>query len=243
MAVVPRAWRPGFVVLPDRRCGMDRSGLKHFRVSCDARGVVTVTLDISGRAYNVLGERVLAELQTIVAELEHEPAARLLLFRSGKESGFITGGDLREISAIRSWQTADQIVTIGQKLFDRLGRLPMPTIAVIHGPCLGGGLELAMACRCRVARDDASTWMSMPEVKLGLMGRNATSAGTGGVVGRARHALDRSTTIAAAGRRDWIARLRLVSRGVFRRPGAVCRRSARRTTMAAAATASRGATS
>ena len=141
---------------------------RNFRVTRDPRGVVTAVLDVPDRGQNVFNEDVIFELQQIVNEMEHDPSARLLLFRSGKDSGFLAGADLHQIVAIRSPQTADQVLTIGQKLFDRIERLPMPAVAVIHGPCLGGGLEFAMACRYRVALDDRATRLGSPEVELGL---------------------------------------------------------------------------
>lgn len=148
---------------------MSFTDLRNYHVSRDPHGVVTVALDVPGRPHNVFGEEVVFELQTLVSELEHDGSARLVLFRSGKPSGFLAGGDLREIRAIRDPQTADQIIAIGQKLFDRLERLPMPTVAVIHGPCLGGGLEFALACQYRLACDDEHTRLGLPEVELGLL--------------------------------------------------------------------------
>ena len=148
---------------------MDLPELRNFHVTCDGRGVVTAALDVPGRAYNLFTEQVLGELQSLVARLEHDPAARFVIFCSSKESGFLAGGDLREISGLQSLQSAEQIVIIGQKLFDRLEGLSIPTAAVIHGPCLGGGLEFALACRYRIARDDDSTRLGLPEVKLGLL--------------------------------------------------------------------------
>jgi 3-hydroxyacyl-CoA dehydrogenase/enoyl-CoA hydratase/3-hydroxybutyryl-CoA epimerase len=145
------------------------SSLKNLRVTQDPRGVVTVALDVPGRAYNIFTEELLAELQTFVDCVEHDATIRLIVFRSDKESGFLAGGDLREIAAIRNPQHADQLVIVGQKLLERLERLSVPTVAVIHGPCLGGGLEFALACRYRLARDDVSTRLALPEIKLGLL--------------------------------------------------------------------------
>ena len=76
-----------------------------------------------------------------------------MLFQSGKESGFHVGADLRTIAAIQSPEAADEFIRIGQKVLDQIERLPVPTVAVIHGPCLGGGLEFALACRYRLVRD------------------------------------------------------------------------------------------
>jgi fatty-acyl-CoA synthase len=141
---------------------------RHFRVARDCRGVVDVALDVPGRAYNMLADDGIAELQALVDQWEHDPAVRLVLFRSAKQSGFLAGADLREVAAIRSPQTADQFSTIGQKLLERIARLGVPSVAAIHGPCLGGGLELALACRYRLARDDQQTRLGLPEVELGL---------------------------------------------------------------------------
>ncbi len=157
-------------LLPARLgCCMDLSYLKNFRVSRDGRGVVTAALDVPGRAHNLFTAQVFAELQSLVSCLEHDESARLVVFRSAKESGFLAGGDIREISAWQTTTDADRIVTRGQTLFDRVEGLAIPTVAVIHGPCLGGGLEFALACRHRIARDDAETRLGLPEVKLGLL--------------------------------------------------------------------------
>ena len=148
---------------------MDRSRLSNFHVVSDARGIVTAVLDLPGRAYNVFTAQVLAELQAIVDSVEQDRSVRLLVFRSGKESGFLAGADLREISEIEDTQRAQQFVSLGQEVFNRLESLTIPTVAAIHGPCLGGGMEFAFACRFRVARDNASTRLGLPECKMGLL--------------------------------------------------------------------------
>jgi fatty-acyl-CoA synthase len=148
---------------------MDRSLLTNLHAVSDERGVVTVILDLPGRSYNVLTAHVLAELKAAVEHLEHDPSARLVIFRSGKASGFLAGADLREISALQDTQNARQLVISGQEVFNRLESLAVPTVAAIHGPCLGGGLELALACRYRIARDANSTRLGLPESKIGLL--------------------------------------------------------------------------
>jgi len=144
------------------------SGVKNLHVTRDARGVVSVMLDCADRSVNVLSKEMFSDLQELIDDLEHDPSARLVLFRSGKKSGFLAGADLRELYAIGSRDRADHISLIGQKVFDRLERLSLPTIAAIRGPCLGGGLEFALACRYRVACDDDRTRLGLPEVELGL---------------------------------------------------------------------------
>lgn len=147
---------------------MALSSLSNLRVMHEPRGVVRVDLDLPGRTYNVLNSAVFSELDELIGDLERDPAVRLVVFRSGKESGFLAGADLREIRAIETGEEADRFSAHGQRVMDRLERLPVPTVALIHGPCLGGGLELALACRYRLARLDERTQFGAPEVTLGL---------------------------------------------------------------------------
>ncbi len=109
------------------------------------------------------------ELDQIVHDLENSEGVNLVVFQSGKESGFLAGADVSAIADIESASHAMRLIEDGQMLFQRIEWLPMPTIAVIHGPCLGGGLELTLACNYRVARDNSSTKIGLPEIKLGLI--------------------------------------------------------------------------
>jgi 3-hydroxyacyl-CoA dehydrogenase/enoyl-CoA hydratase/3-hydroxybutyryl-CoA epimerase len=143
--------------------------LKNFNAKCDARGVVTVGIDVTDRKFNILTTEVFAELQTLLANLEQDTTARLVVFRGAKETGFLAGADLKEINAMPDRESLQRFGVAGQEAFDRLERLKIPTIAVVHGPCLGGGLEFALACRYRIARDDAATSFGVPEVRLGLL--------------------------------------------------------------------------
>ena len=143
--------------------------LKNFHVTSDFIGVVSVGIDAADRKFNVLTTEVFDELQTLLAHLEQDPAARLVVFRGAKETGFLAGADLKEINAMPDQACAQRFGVAGQEAFDHLERLEIPTVAVIYGPCLGGGLEFALACRYRVARDDGATQFGVPEVRLGLL--------------------------------------------------------------------------
>jgi len=143
--------------------------LKNFSVDSDDRNVVTVTLDVPGRSMNVLDRDVMRELCDVITALEKADAARAVIFRSGKESGFLAGADVNVIAQLTAPEQARELIEAGQNLFARVARLPMPTVVVIHGPCLGGGLEFAMACDHRIARDNSSTQIGLPEIKLGLI--------------------------------------------------------------------------
>ncbi len=141
---------------------------RHMKIDRDSRGVVTVTLDVAGSPVNVFNEQVFAELRDVVEELEHKPP-RVVVFRSGKASGFLAGAEVHQIRRLESADHVRAVLTAGQELFVRIERLPCPTIAVIHGVCLGGGLEFALACRYRIARADSGTKLGLPEVQLGII--------------------------------------------------------------------------
>jgi 3-hydroxyacyl-CoA dehydrogenase/enoyl-CoA hydratase/3-hydroxybutyryl-CoA epimerase len=141
---------------------------KNFLVVRDANGVATVTFDVQGSPVNVFADEVVEELIRIVDSLEQE-TPKAVVFRSNKPSGFLAGADVKRIQRIPTKDEARSVQAIGQQLFDRIERLRCPTIAVIHGVCLGGGLEFALSCRHRVARDDSQTKIGLPEVQLGLI--------------------------------------------------------------------------
>ena len=148
---------------------MRKQPYQNFDVSVDSRGVATVTLDVPGRPLNILNREVLEELDLIVHDFENADGIQLVVFQSGKESGFLAGADVNAIAHIESASHAMRVIENGQTLFQRIEWLPIPTVAVIHGPCLGGGLEWALACDYRVARNNSSTKIGLPEIKLGLI--------------------------------------------------------------------------
>jgi len=141
--------------------------LRHWRLEQDAEGILWLTLDRAGSAVNALSAEVLVELEQVVRALA-PLKARGLVLRSGKAGGFIAGADVTEFAALGSPAEALAHIQRGQEVFRQLEALAMPTVAMIHGYCLGGGLELALACRHRVASDAPETKLGLPEVKLGI---------------------------------------------------------------------------
>jgi len=139
----------------------------HWRSERDADGIVTLTLDRAGSPVNTLGRAVIDELQEIVERLSFEPP-RGVVIHSGKAGGFAVGADLREFEGYAESGTILDTIEYGQRVFQQLAKLPCPTVCAIHGHCMGGGTELALACRYRVAARDPSTRIGLPEVKLGL---------------------------------------------------------------------------
>ncbi len=140
----------------------------HLRLERDSRGVATVTFDVAESPVNVFNSAVMHDLQDVLMLLEAE-SPRVVVFRSGKASGFFAGADVRQIRSLSTEDEVRAVLLAGQEIFSRIEQLPCPTIAVIHGVCLGGGLEFALACKHRIARDDASTKLGLPEVMLGLI--------------------------------------------------------------------------
>jgi 3-hydroxyacyl-CoA dehydrogenase/enoyl-CoA hydratase/3-hydroxybutyryl-CoA epimerase len=157
---------------------LDMNALRDWRFSIDMQGIAWAVFDREGESQNSLGQRPLEELAMIIERVDEgarDKSIRGLVFMSGKEKGFIVGADVREFEKLADErQVADSIAQVNGYL-DRLERLPIPVVCCIHGFCLGGGLELALACHWRIATRDDATRIGFPEVKLGLFpGFNGT---------------------------------------------------------------------
>ncbi|KXB31213.1 crotonase [Dechloromonas denitrificans] len=141
--------------------------LQHWRVERDAEGVATAILDKAGESANSLSVAVMAELAQILDAFDQQPP-KGLIFRSGKAAGFIAGADIEEFTQLDTPEKGRALVERGWQLFNRLAAVDYPTLAIIRGHCLGGGLELALACRYLLAVDEPATKMGLPEVMLGI---------------------------------------------------------------------------
>src|SRR5262244_2365554 len=158
---------------------LDTNALRDWRFSIDPQGIAWAVFDREGESQNALGRRPLEELAMIIERAEQDArdkSIRGLVFISGKEKGFIVGADVREFEELTDErQVIDSIGQVNGYL-DRLERLPVPVVACIHGFCLGGGLELALACHWRIATRDDATRLGFPEVRLGIFpGFNGTA--------------------------------------------------------------------
>jgi 3-hydroxyacyl-CoA dehydrogenase/enoyl-CoA hydratase/3-hydroxybutyryl-CoA epimerase len=133
----------------------------------DADGVAWLTCDTPGASTNVLSAPVLRDLSVQLADVAgRRPAGVVIL--SAKANGFVAGADIKEFLQIRTPEEGYELVRAGQTVLQALEDLPCPSVAALHGFALGGGLELALACTYRVAADDASLSLGLPEVLLGL---------------------------------------------------------------------------
>lgn len=139
----------------------------HWRTETDADGIVWLHLDKADSTTNTLSTEVLEELVTLLQDLEKRNP-KGLVFLSSKENGFIAGADVTEFPKLTDAADARRTIRDGQSVMDRIEALPFPTVSMIHGFCVGGGLELALACRYRVAEDGPRTRLGLPEVLLGI---------------------------------------------------------------------------
>jgi len=142
--------------------------MQHWSITREADGLATLTFDRADAGTNTLSAAALTALNGALDILDREPPKGLVV-RSGKANGFIAGADVDEFGEISSEEGALALVKRGWDTFERLANVRYPTLALIRGFCLGGGLELALACRYRVAVDEPATRLGLPEVMLGIV--------------------------------------------------------------------------
>jgi len=140
---------------------------KHFRWEQDKQGLVWLTFDKQGESANTFSREALEELGAALDAIgEMKPKG--LIIRSAKD-GFIAGADVQTFTSFASPEEALGFVRLGWDVFQKLRDLPFPTTALVNGFCMGGGVELALACKYRVALDDPAVRFALPEVMLGIM--------------------------------------------------------------------------
>ncbi len=139
----------------------------HFRTETDSDNIVWLHFDKAGSGTNTFSTEALHELDQQLQSIAAR-CPRGLVFLSDKPNGFIAGADIESFTRIETEAQALDFLQLGQSVFNRLATFTVPTVALIHGFCLGGGTELALACRYRVARDDPGTRLGLPEVRLGI---------------------------------------------------------------------------
>lgn len=145
---------------------MTKKKYKNWKINNDDDGITWLHLDVPKSSANILNEQVIIELGSIVTELDKDTPRGVVLL-SDKESGFIAGADINEFTTFESEQAALVNVQRAHTIFNKIENLDCPTVALIHGFCLGGGMELSLACDYRIAEEDSSR-LGLPEVKLGI---------------------------------------------------------------------------
>ena len=139
----------------------------HWSLETDDAGIAWLGIDKADGGANVLSAAVLEQLNDRLETLEAEAPQGVVIY-SAKSSGFIMGADINEFSGIETPEQGYELIRMGQKVLDRLEALPCPTVAVLNGFALGGGLELALACNYRLAFDVDRKIIGLPEVQLGI---------------------------------------------------------------------------
>ncbi len=155
---------PSSSATPESGAAMPSSAWKMER---DADAIVWLTLDTPAISANVLAREVLQELDRLLEPLAADPP-RGVIVQSGKPSGFIAGADVKEFTTLKSAEEGFALARAGQLVLDHIEALRCPTVAAIHGFALGGGLELALACRYRIAVGDERLALGLPEIQLGI---------------------------------------------------------------------------
>ncbi|MCP3981651.1 MAG: fatty acid oxidation complex subunit alpha FadJ [bacterium] len=135
----------------------------------DAEGILYIVFDRQGEKVNLLGKTVLEELARVLEEASRRDDVRAILFASAKPKMFVAGMDVEEISSVNDAYRAAEGARFGQAIFEQVAQIGRPSACAIGGTCLGGGTELALACTFRVAADEPSLRIGLPEVKIGIV--------------------------------------------------------------------------
>ncbi len=147
--------------------GFDGLRFSHWVPEIRDDGVVVLSFDRADTSVNAFSQDALIELGDLIERIAIDPP-KAVVIRSAKPSGFIAGADLKEFQEYDRKGTINDAIRRGQATFQKLAELPCPTVAAIHGFCMGGGTEISLACRYRVASNAPSTRIGLPEVKLGI---------------------------------------------------------------------------
>lgn len=143
--------------------------LSAFRLEIRADNVAVITIDVPGERVNTLKAEFATQVREIIQQLRDIPGIKGAVFISAKPDNFIVGADIFMISECKTAEDAQALAHQGQQVMAEISALPIPVVAAIHGSCLGGGLELALACHARICTDRPETRLGLPEVQLGLL--------------------------------------------------------------------------
>jgi 3-hydroxyacyl-CoA dehydrogenase/enoyl-CoA hydratase/3-hydroxybutyryl-CoA epimerase len=140
-----------------------------FSFELDSQGIGVVRIDKPGEKLNTLSISLINEVEELLNRINREPGLKAVVLISGKPDNFIAGADINDFLKFTTAEDATTMSRHGQEFVSRLAAAKAPIVAAINGPCLGGGLELALGCHYRIATDDPKTVLGLPEVQLGLL--------------------------------------------------------------------------
>lgn len=147
---------------------MEKHNYQNWKLHVDDQKILWLAIDRHDSAVNTLSRDVLEELDQILGGIDQDDKIESVIIYSNKKTGFIAGADITQFLKLKTEEDAFNLLRQGQLVFNKLALLKKPTVAMINGFCLGGGLELVLACRYRIADDDRRTRLGLPEVLLGI---------------------------------------------------------------------------
>ncbi|QNH67466.1 fatty acid oxidation complex subunit alpha FadJ [Proteus vulgaris] len=154
-------------MMEQQQTTLEKSSVFQFSVRNDKVGVITI--DVIGDKVNTLKAEFVQQFQDVLKQAQQHSGVKGLIITSGKKESFIAGADISMIADCKTKEEASALAKAGQDLFTQIENYPLPVVAAINGVCLGGGLELALACHGRICSDNSKTRLGLPEVQLGLL--------------------------------------------------------------------------
>nr|WP_115350110.1 fatty acid oxidation complex subunit alpha FadJ [Proteus vulgaris] len=154
-------------MMEQQQTTLEKSSVFQFSVRNDKVGVITI--DVIGEKVNTLKAEFVQQFQDVLKQAQQHSGVKGLIITSGKADSFIAGADISMIAGCKTKEEASALAKAGQDLFTQLENYPLAVVAAINGACLGGGLELALACHGRICSDNNKTRLGLPEVQLGLL--------------------------------------------------------------------------
>jgi 3-hydroxyacyl-CoA dehydrogenase / enoyl-CoA hydratase / 3-hydroxybutyryl-CoA epimerase len=142
---------------------------KHWKLNVDSEGIAWLQFDRANKPVNTFNPEVFREFSDILDSLVNSGTCYALVISSAKSSGFIAGADVDYIASMNTDIAVTHFIQQGQTVFNKLMSLPFPTVALIKGYCMGGGLEMSLACTYRIVEEGSATRLGLPEVKLGII--------------------------------------------------------------------------
>lgn len=153
----------------NQQATMSQEHTSAFTLSKQENGVAILTMDVPGESMNTLKAEFADEITAVLDDIENDSSIKGVVLCSGKSTSFVAGADISMLAACQSNSDAQALAKQGQDVFNRIEKMRATFVAAIHGPALGGGLELALACHYRVCTDSPKTQLGLPEVQLGIL--------------------------------------------------------------------------
>ncbi|MBA6255698.1 MULTISPECIES: fatty acid oxidation complex subunit alpha FadJ [unclassified Colwellia] len=153
----------------DKEINQESNNMSTFTLIRQDNGIAHLVMDVIGESMNTLKAEFSEEIDTVLKEIRNDSTIKGIVLLSGKKDSFVAGADINMLASCQSASEATALSRNGQMIFDQIESLSIPVVAAINGACLGGGLELAMACHARICSDNIKTALGLPEVQLGLL--------------------------------------------------------------------------